>query len=273
MKKMPLTKGRFAQVFIGVLAGVTTLTVLNASSWYVLYFGWAMMAMLFVASIISRKRETSPHGEQLATVGPLVYQMFPASNKALIALGIFVILLGAGGILVALSEGQDQSGLAGGLFLLGAGVTCCAIPTANRQFMSAGYVLWAIAGALMIVLSVLWTDDHLQLARGITVGSVLLVASSFVAYEFLFGKTPVYETGIMLGGKLVPWQAIGSWTITPRATGGSLLQISLLHSPSAFSGELSSEQAEQMQTILTSKLGGPGESRCLPDSNAAGQAD
>ncbi|XZE52385.1 hypothetical protein SH139x_004078 [Planctomycetaceae bacterium SH139] len=266
---MPPSKGRFAQLIVGILAGVTTIAVLNASSWYVLYFGWAMLALLFVASVMTRKRTASPHGEHLAIIGTPVYQVFSAAKTALIALGIFVILLGAGGIVAAFAEGNDPSGLTGGFFLLGAGVTCCAIPTANRQLMSAGYVLWAIAGALMIVLSVLWIDDNLQLARAITVGLALLVGGSFVAYKFLFGKTPVYEEGIMLGGKLVPWQALAGWEITPKTEGGSSLHVSLLHSPAALNAELSNEQAEQIQTILASKLGGPGESRCPPDSGAA----
>lgn len=253
--KMVSKYGNIGQLLVGLFSGLGTLSILLADSWYHLAFGWTALLAVIVGTIFQRQTVVKPEGKCLLELGPPVHQIKPTSNKVLIPLGFFVILLGIGGLLMTNSDEKSLDTVPNGLFLIGAGVCCIAIPSARREFLSLGYLFWVAAGAVMVVSSITWADNNIALSRGLTLGIVVLLVGAVAAYAFLFVKTRIYSNGLAIGRRLVPWNNLRSWMLSEQADGITILQVNYKDSPATIHAVVPRKVIEELAMILTANLG------------------
>lgn len=45
-------------------------------------------------------------------------------------------------------------------------------------------------------------------------GALLFFGGGFAVYGFLYGRTKIYEEGILLSNGICPWHCIDAWTVT-----------------------------------------------------------
>jgi hypothetical protein len=206
------TQGTFAQHVSGPLAGIGMLCLMLAKNWAVLSIGWAVLAFLIIAGVVQRFRRTPMAGQPLFELGPLIWADLEKINRWIRPVAVFVLLLGLAGVLVSFGdEGPGHPGYA--IFLIGTGVACLGIGKANRPLIIAGYALWTIAGAI-VCYAALSIESSLASAQAITLGALLFFGGGFAVYGFLYGRTKIYEEGILLSNGICPWHCIDAWTVT-----------------------------------------------------------
>lgn len=198
----------------GILAAVGMYSIMAAESWAVLSIGWAVLALYLLFAVIAKFRAKQPDGAIRFELGPPIVSFAGGKNRALLPLGIAIVLLGIAGVAIPMrGELSVPNQYGGGLFLIGAGVACLGLYSGNRTVLSAGYALWAIAGAAMTVTAIVYHDELLMTAKLLTLGTLMFFGGAAAAYAFYFGKTRVLEDGIVIGNALCKWERIESWEL------------------------------------------------------------
>lgn len=200
------------QFAYGALAGIAMLCVLLAKNWIVLSIGWAAMALVIVLGSLQRLKKPSPQGKPRFEVGPLIAVDPEKINRWISPVAVLMLLLGIAGLVMPLSENGLVPQYGNAVFLIGIGVACLGIGFVNRALMVTGYGLWAVAGVVMAY-TALGSESPLGMAQSLTFGILLIIGGGFAAYGFLYGKTRIYEEGILLSNGICLWGQIDRWTI------------------------------------------------------------
>ncbi|MEW4527293.1 hypothetical protein [Maioricimonas sp. JC845] len=198
----------------GVVTAIGVAAILFARNWWMLAVGWAVLGVFFVLLLGGLLRSKPAPGPVRFRVGPSMGKNALASRRWLVPVGVFILLLGVFAMFVGSNESTPAERFGWGIFLVGVGVGCFGIASANRFALAAGYALWSIAGLTMAVLAARSGGDAVETARLMTVGILCALGGGAAAWKFFRGTTPVYDDGIRYGSTLCGWDTVDSWSIT-----------------------------------------------------------
>lgn len=234
----------------GPLAGIGMAGILLAKNWAVLAMGSAALVICLLMSILPRLKRTLPAAKPQFEVGPLLNNDPEKINKWLMPIAVFVLILGIIGFLISFGEegSPQQSGYA--LFLIGIAIANFGICKANRGLIVAGFMQWFVAGAI-VVFAALGIDDSFQMTRTLIMGGLLLLGGGLATYGFLFGKTRIYDEGILLSNRICPWQEFDKCEIR-TINGINYLQVSAAWWKPLM--PLRPDQVEPLKALLAEKL-------------------
>ncbi|MCA8995481.1 MAG: hypothetical protein KDA80_00775 [Planctomycetaceae bacterium] len=237
----------------GIVAAIGTLAILTAKSWSGLIIGWialGVMALLILAGVLTRKPVT---GAVRFRVGPPIAQSGIPSQGWLIPLGIAVFLLGLVGLLIPGDEVASPEKYGWSLFLMGAGIACFGIARNHRLMLAFGYLLWCIAGLVLIGVTIASPLDPISAGRLLTIGGMMAFGGGAASYSFFRGSTTIYEDGIVYGNGLCEWSHVDSWELIHHA-GNHLLLLSVSQGKWKPAHHVSSRDVEDLRMFLENKV-------------------
>ena len=225
------------------------LCILFAKNWAVLSIGWAVLALFILVGVAKYVTRPTPSRDARFELGPLISADFGKINRWIRPVAVFVLLLGFAGIAVSLGEeGPQNPGYA--IFLIGIGVASLGIGYANRPLIVAGYGLCALAGAIVCYTAVS-IENPRGMAQALTLGGLLFFGALLAVYGFLYGRTRIYEEGILLSNGICPWESVDSWAL-PTINDVPHLQIAIGTWKPVMA--VRSDQTESLVSFLSEKF-------------------